>query len=249
MTTTADTAARIVTGPAETKRFGRTLAIDLGAPQQGLTAGRNTSIPRASLVVTTAARIIIQLGKDGGKLDTIAVHGTPDDPALHPDLREITENVRALRDKHMSRAKLRVFTKVRDLNSYDMRATLAMYDRVHLQFDWGTAKFFAELTKEKSTGFAQLVKNAGSFDHLVLETNFFRGPKDNSTDADVKNMIKKLEEIKPQEVHVIAGPGSAESVAKVKPVTPKRRDAIADELAEKTGLNVSVHELESLPGA
>ena len=244
----------MVTGPLETKRFGRTLVIDISAPQVALTARRGLSLPRASLIVTTAAREIIILAREAVKVDTIVVVGSDGDPSNHPDLREITENLRALRDKHLPRAKLRVFTETRDLTSYDLRSTLAMYDRVHLQFEWGSAKVFSAITGEKPTQFATLVKHASSFDHLVIEANFFKGPedKDNSVDAEVKLWIKKLQEMKPQEIHILAGlgsgaaGGSSAGAGKVKPVAKSRRDEITEEVAEKTGLNVSQHDEEAL---
>lgn len=244
----------MVTGPLENKRFGRTLVVDISAPQVALTARRGLSLPRASLIVTTAAREIIILAREAVKVDTIVVVGSDGDPSNHPDLREITENLRALRDKHLPRAKLRVFTSTRDLTSYDLRSTLAMYDRVHLQFEWGSAKVFSAVTGEKPTQFATLVKHATSFDHLVIEANFFKGPedKDNSVDAEVKLWIKKLQELKPQEIHILPGIGSGATVGpntgagKVKPVAKSRRDEIMEEVAEKTGLNVSQHDDEAL---
>jgi hypothetical protein len=244
----------MVTGPLETKRFGRTLVIDISAPQVALTARRGLSLPRASLIVTTAAREIIILAREAVKVDTIVVVGSDGDPSNHPDLREITENLRALRDKHLPRAKIRVFTATRDLTSYDLRSTLAMYDRVHLQFEWGSAKVFSAVTGEKPTQFATLVKHASSFDHLVIEANFFKGPedKDNSVDAEVKLWIKKLQELKPQEIHILPGVGSGAAggpntgAGKVKPAAKSRRDEITEEVAEKTGLNVSQHDDEAL---
>jgi hypothetical protein len=243
----------MVTGPLETKRFGRTLVIDISAPQVALTARRGLSLPRASLIVTTAARETIIHAREPVKVDTIALVGSDGDPTNHPDLREITENLRALRDKHLQRAKLRVFTATRDLTSYDLRSTLAMYDRVHLQFEWGSTKVFSAVTGEKQAQFATLVKHASSFDHLVIEANFFKGPddKDNSADAEVKLWIKRLQEVKPQEVHILPGIGSgatggATASSKVKAVAKARRDEIMEEVAEKTGLNVSQYEDESL---
>jgi len=244
----------MVTGPLDSKRFGRTLVIDISAPQVALTARRGLSLPRASLIVTTAAREIIILAREAVKVDTIVVVGSDGDPSNHPDLREITENLRALRDKHLARAKLRVFTTTRDLTAYDLRSTLAMYDRVHLQFEWGSAKVFSAVTGEKPTQFATLVKHASSFDHLVIEANFFKGPeeRDNSVDAEVKLWIKKLQELKPQEVHILPGIGSGATggggtgAGKVKAVAKSRRDEITEEVAEKTGLNVSQHEDEAL---
>jgi len=237
----------LVQGPIETRRFGRTLIIDMSTPQVAMTAKRGMSIPRASLIVTTAAREIISLAREAVKVDTIAIVGTEMDPTGHPNLREITENLRALRDKHLSRSKLRVFTSARDISSYDLRATLAMYDRVHLQLDWGTPKVFAAVTGQKQTQFTPFIKNASNFDHLIVEASFYKGADDidNSSEAEVTQWLKRLQEVKPQEVHILAGCGSAAKLPKIKAVTKARRDEIAELVAESTGLNVTVYEEEA----
>lgn len=230
----------MVWGPVDTKRFGRTVVVDLAVPQVAMTARRGLAIPRASMIVTTAAREIMTLAREAVKIDTVALVGSDTDPSAHPDLREITENLRALRDKHLPRAKLRVFTSTRDLSRYDLRSTLAMYDRVHLQLEWGTAKLFSAVTNEKPAQLTTLLKNAGTFDHLVVEAAFFKGSEDhdNSSDTEVKSWIKKLQELKPQEVHILPGAGSGASLPKTKPVPKSRRDEIVEEVAEKTGLSV-----------
>ena len=64
---------------------------------------------------------------------------------------------------------------------------------------------------------------------------------DNSTENEVKSWIKKLQEVRPQEVHILTGPG--EQPAEVKAITKTRRTQIADEVAE-AGIAVSIHEDE-----
>ena len=78
-------------------------------------------LARGSVVVTSSARRLIDLSKGGEKVETIAVIGSEADPASHPDLREITENLRILRTKWFPRAKLALFTP-RDICSLSMLA-------------------------------------------------------------------------------------------------------------------------------
>ena len=93
MSKTKDTTPQILNGPKVTRRFGRALIIDIAAPQLGLVVERGSNLPRASVVVTTCAREIIALSKEGIKVESIIVVGSEVDPAEHPDLREITENL------------------------------------------------------------------------------------------------------------------------------------------------------------
>ncbi len=246
MAKTKDANSKILNGPRETKRFGRALIIDLASPQLGLVVERGSSLPRASVVVTTCAREIIALSKEGIKVETIIVLGSEADPADHPDIREISENLRALRDKWFSRAKLLVFTKTRDMSSYELRATLAMYNAVHLEFDWGTAKNWTTATGRKGPEFAKFVTDCHHFDHLVLETALYKAPFDNMSDAEIKSMGEKLLEIKPQEVVMMCGGGSAAGTKGVKYATKPQRDKIVEKLAEATGVAVHPDEFEEL---
>lgn len=246
MAKTKDANSKILNGPRETKRFGRALIIDLASPQLGLVVERGSSLPRASVVVTTCAREIITLSKEGIKVETIIVLGSASDPADHPDLREISENLRALRDKWFSRAKLLVFTKTRDMSSYEVRATLAMYNAVHLQFDWGTAKNWAAATGRKSAEFPKFVNDCHHFDHLVLETALTKTPIDNMSDSEIEAMGEKLMEIKPQEVVAMNGGGSSAGQPGIKYATKPQRDKIVEKLAEATGIAVHPDEFEEL---
>ncbi|MEM9379221.1 MAG: hypothetical protein AAGB93_04655 [Planctomycetota bacterium] len=246
MAKTKEATPQILNGPTETRRFGRTMIVDLAAPQLGLVVERGSSLPRASVVVTTCAREIIALSKEGIKVDTIVVVGSTTDPAEHPDLREITENLRALRDKWFSRAKLLVFTKTRDLSSYDVRATLAMYNAVHLEFDWGTAKTWTAITGEKGPLFGKFVDDCHHFDHLILELSLFKAPVDNTADNEVTALGKKILEIKPQEVLVMAATGSATGKKGAKAATKPQRDKVVEKLADATGLSVQPEDFEQL---
>ncbi len=249
MAKTKDATSKILHGPRETRRFGRTMIVDLAAPQLGLVVERGSNLPRASVVVTTCAREIITLSKEGIKVDAIIVVGSEEDPARHPDLREITENLRALRDKWFSRAKLYVFSKTRDLSSYDVRATLAMYNAVHIEFDWGTAKNWTSATGEKGPAFTQFVEDCHHFDHLILEVSLFRAPIDNTAANEIAAIGKKILEIKPQEVLVLCHTGSVSHKDGAKAATKAQRNKIVETLADATGFSVQPEEFEEfLPG-
>jgi hypothetical protein len=234
----------VITGPRKTSRLGTILVIDLTAPQANLVVERGSNVPRASVVVTTSARRIIELSKDGQKLDHIAVIGSTDDPTTHPNLREITENLRALRTKWFPRAKLCMLSSGKDLASYDLRAALGLYDKIFLDYEWGTAKTFTTMTGKKSTAFASLTKHMGSLDHLIVQAHFVRGDFDNSTPTEVQGWIRKLQELRPQEVHILTGAPDVDG-KKLKAVTKTRHKQIADQVSE-TGLSVAIHDDEAL---
>ena len=75
----------------------------------------------------------------------------------------------------------------------DLRATLAMFNEVRLEFDWGTSKLWTQVTGEKGPAFTQLVDDCHHFDHLILETTLFRGEEaDNTTPTEITAMEHRL---------------------------------------------------------
>ena len=128
------TATQFLHGPFQSERCGKTIAVDITVPRDHLVVERGSNLARGSVIVTTCASHLIELSKAGEKVNTIAVVGKDGDPADHPDLKAVTENLRALRDKWFPRAKLCIFTSVTDIDSYELRATLAMYNLLFFQY-------------------------------------------------------------------------------------------------------------------
>ena len=218
------------------------MVLNLTAPQGHLVVERGSTLARGSVIVTTCARRLQELSKAGDKVHAIVVVGQEVDPATHPDLQSITENLRALRDKWFNRAKLMIITAAPDLDDWGLRATLSMYNTLLYRFEFGTAKTYAAVTGEPQTKLSKLTRQLSSFDHLVVQASFFRGGLDNSTDAEVSSWIKKLREVGPREVHILTPAGDRRK--KVKPITKSRREKIATEAAEALGVEVSIYEDE-----
>ena len=172
---TIHSSAPIVHGPKSTQRLGRSIAIDLTAPQVNLVVERGSTLPRASVIVTTTARHLIEQSKTGDKIENLIVTGSAVDPTAHPDFREIGENLRALRDKGFPRAKMCLFSNCREFESGELRIALGYFDKLFFSFEWGTAKTFTQATGEKSTVLATLTRQLASLDHVIVQARFFRG--------------------------------------------------------------------------
>ena len=87
MTDVLTTTRGIIHGPIKTKRLGAVLKIDISAPQENLVVERGSNLPRASIIVTTSARRMIELSKAGDKVESVIILGSRIDPTAHPDLR------------------------------------------------------------------------------------------------------------------------------------------------------------------
>ena len=112
----------VVFGPYKSRRVGQSLGINPapspreGCPKDCVYCGgaedgaapiinRVSQAPSAGVIVTSAARRIIDMSKGGEKLACITLSGN-NEPTMHPHLLEITENLRDLRNKWFPKAKL-----------------------------------------------------------------------------------------------------------------------------------------------
>ncbi len=237
----------LILGPKKIERLGLAFGVDLGSAEVVLSVSRDTRMPRASVLVTTAARHLIRVSKTGEKVETLLVYGSHIDATLHPDFREITGNLRDLRNKWFPKAKLWLVTDDPHFERMDVRHSLNVYDRVVVRLETGTAKTFASITGRKSTDYATLTGQLTQLDRLAIQARFYRGEGDNTTEAEVKAWIKKMGELKPREVYIL-NPEAKPVNKKLKPAPKGRVTEIAEELTEKTGIQAVVLACESVLG-
>jgi wyosine [tRNA(Phe)-imidazoG37] synthetase (radical SAM superfamily) len=224
----------IVRGPERTSD-GKSLLVNPTCE----TARANT-FPSQALVVTTAARRLIELSKAGERLNSVIVSGDID-PTLNPDFREISENLRELCNKWHPKADLTLITEGRGLDNAESRQCLSLYDRPILVFEAGTQKTFGALTGDKPQLFKDVVDNLSRIENerIVVRACFLKGDADNSKDTEVRAWLRYLTAIRPSKVQVTTL-GKAETKRKGKAIPRKRLEAIANLVADKTGLQVEI---------
>ncbi len=234
----------LLSGPAKSERLGIALGIGAGHPDLAFAVSRQVRMPRASVVVTTAARTIIRISKAGEKVESLVLHGSQSDPTLHPEFREIASNLRDLRHKWFNKAKLCLISDDPHFEQGDVRHALGVFDRVFVRMEWGTAKTFAAMTGRKSTDLAQLTTILNHLESVVVQARFVRGDQDNSTEGEVKAWVKRLADLKPREVHLLTTDTKGLS-KKLRPAPKSRLSEIAAEVTEKTGIPVSIFASDS----
>lgn len=234
--------ATIITGPKRSPRYGQCLTIDLGLPDSTLAISRDNRLPRAAAVVTMAARELMRLSKGGEKVETVLVLGSHADPTGHPDFREITENLRELRNKWFSRAKLCLLSNDPQLENAGVRVGVGAYDLPVLRFESGTAKTYSKLTGRKSTQLVKVVEQLCSLDRVIIRAEFVRGEVDNSTESEVRGWIKRLQNVRPSEI-LISTPDPRSRGKNLPRGIPKTRlQQIIDEVIDKVGATVTILE-------
>lgn len=233
-------AASILTGPEKTNAWGQTFTIDLGTPDSTLAISRDNRLPRTAVVVTLAARELMRLSKEGEKVEHIVVVGSEVDPTLHPGFREISENLRALRQKWFPRAKLVLISNAPTIDSAEVRIALGVYDKPVIRFEHGTTKSFAKMTGRKSTELGEMTRFLSTLERLIVRACFVRGDgdADNSTDSEVKGWIKRLGDLSPKEVQIFSP--DPKKRGGPRGITKTRMNEIMEQLAEKVSAPVTV---------
>ena len=225
----------VVQGPEKTARHGRTLFI-----RPTLPGGRPGSFPSQAVVVTAAARRLIELSKGGEKLDSVVVTGAVD-PTLHPEFREISQNLRELCDKWFSKANLVLLSDSLGLHRPEVRQSLSIYDKPVVRLEAGSQKTYASLTGNKPATYKGVVESLSKveLERIIVQAKFVRGKADNSTDAELRSWLKQLGTVAPGQVQVYTL-AKADAKSGLKPITAARLEAIANQVADKTGIPVEI---------
>jgi wyosine [tRNA(Phe)-imidazoG37] synthetase (radical SAM superfamily) len=237
----------VVYGPIHSRRLGVSLGINpipspkgescpagclycaTGTPDGEPRAGKT---PSAGVVVTSAARRIIELSKSGEKLTSITVAGHGE-PTMHPSFMEITENLRELRNKWYPKAELCLLSDSPAAGAPDLPRALRIYDKPILRFEWGSAKTFVSRTGGTAADFKARAELCASLERLVVQAVF---DASNATDKEVGAWIKKMEEIHPREIQVLTVEPSSK---KPRPLPDSKLEALAAKVSEKTGIPAS----------
>jgi len=218
----------LVRGPERCGHLGQCLLIE-----PTCSTHRKNTFPSQAVVVTTAARRMIELSKAGEKLKHIVVLGEHD-PTLHPDFRAISENLRELTNKWFPRAKLCLLSDSMQLHQPEVRIALSSYHKPILRLEAGTQKTFKSLTGAKPKEFKQMVDQLTrlEIDRLILQACFVRGAADNTTDNEIKSWMRYVADVHPAAVQIYTLP-KADSKKDLKPVTKTKLEKIAAVVNER----------------
>jgi len=224
----------VITGPEEFQHFGRCLRI-----YPTLKTARAGRFPTQAVVVTSAARRIISLSKEGEKLQSVLIMGSNADPTAHPDFTEISLNIRELLKKHYNKVKLHLISDKPVFSDARARHAVCYFDFPTLRFEAGSSKVFSALSGENKAAFDTRIKDLKhqEGDKLVIAANLVRGDVDNSTDKEIKAWIKLLEEIKPTAIQLTS---TASKELGTKAVTKTRMTQIVEMLTEQLGLTPEI---------
>lgn len=212
-----------VFGPIHSRRLGVSLGINL-MPNDGkicsfdcvyCEAGYNaqgagkSGIPSREVVKKGLNRKLKTMIETGENLDVITFSGNGE-PTLHPQFKEIVQDVIMLRDRFFPNVKISVLSNSTMLKKDSVVEALKKVDNNILKLDSAIAPTFRAINQPTSNGvlpegvIADLKKFNGK---CIVQTMLLRGEHngikiDNTTDTEIKALIEAYKEIAPQEVMI-----------------------------------------------
>lgn len=222
----------VVRGPSKLAGIGHALEILPTAD-----TGREGVFPGQAIIVTTAARRMIEMSKASEKLDAVAVTGAID-PLVHRDFREITENLKELGKKWYPKVPLCLVASVLNLENSDARHACSIYDRMLVRLDAGTQKVFGQTQPgARAKSLKDAVEQLAAVEHprLILQACLSQGDVDNVSETEQRAWLTVLARLRPAQVQLaVPAKGSKGRKAPAK----SKLDEIAARVTEKIGAPV-----------
>lgn len=210
-------------GPIHSRRLGVSLGVNL-MPNDGkicsfdcvyCEAGYNaqgagkSGIPTREAVKKGLSRKLKAMIEAGEHLDVITFSGNGE-PTLHPQFKEIVNDVLMLRDRHFPNVKVSVLSNSTMLQKDTVFEALKKVDNNILKLDSAVIGTMRAMNQPTSPNvlpegvIADLKRFGGK---CIVQTMFLRGEHngkriDNTTDEEINALIEAYKEIAPQEVMI-----------------------------------------------
>ena len=248
-------------GPIHSRRLGVSLGVNL-SPNDGKVcsfdclyceAGFNsqgpgtTGLPPRENVRRDLEKKLKEMSDKGDTLDVITFSGNGE-PTLHPDFPGIIDDTMELRDRYFPKAKVSVLSNSTRIFTPSVAEALKRVDNNILKLDSGIEPTMRLIDQPVSKEFTveKVVEGLKQFhDNAIIQTMILRGEHggkkiDNTTDEEVKALIKAYKEIKPREVMLYSLDRSTPEEKLVK-VEKDELEKIGKRIADEAGVKVQVN--------
>ncbi len=240
----------IIYGPIRSRRIGRSLGINL-LPQDfklcsfdcvycqyGPTVRKRLKA-RAELFpsLEEVAKELETTLKKHKDLDAITFSGNGE-PTLYPQLREVIQAAKALRDRYAPGVPLAMLSSSATVHIPQVREALCELDRPIMKLDAGDPKTFAAINRPaKAVKFERIVEGLATLPDVTLQVMLLDGPDEveNISESKLAKLVEVISEIRPKEVmlySVVRPPAEAF----VREVPKEQLKEIARTIRRKTGI-------------
>jgi len=238
----------ILYGPVNSRRFGRSLGINL-SPGDCKLCSFNCAYchyGKTERLVADARQYkrdlppypeIIEAVQDALRsrmeLDAVTFSGNGE-PTLHPDFPALVEGVIYLRNKYRPRLKIALLSNSTGLGREDVRRAVMKLDLPVFKLDAGTDRTFRKINRPAAgVRFEDVVSRLKSLGNVYLQTILIDGVPSNTDPDEILAYFELVRDIRPRGVHIYSTDRPAPS-ARISKVDPEWLEEIASQLRTET---------------
>lgn len=211
----------IIYGPVRSRRFGLSLGINLlplsyklcsfnclycqygwtSKPTLDLTH-QIQDLPRSREVSDALEKSLLQILRQRTRLDCITFSGNGE-PTLYPDLAEIIEMVKTLRDTYVPQVKLAILSNSSTVGRKEVREALERLDLKVMKLDAGSNDLIRQLNGPAPPFYlGEIIAGLKSLGDVILQSLFVQGRVTNADPDSVELWLEKVREVRPSLVQV-----------------------------------------------
>lgn len=211
----------IIFGPLQSRLLGTSLGINLLPTEDKLcsfnciycpysttkkrhlaTSDELINLPSVEEIVTAMALTLEQLSGDGKTIDSITICGNGE-PTLYPNLSEVIEMTKRLRDRYQPQARLAMLSNSSTVGNKAIRDVIELLDVKIMKFDAGSEEMFQQLNHPHEPIYmGDIVAGLRELKSIYLQSLFVQGRVTNADPDSVGLWIEKVRDIRPLGVQV-----------------------------------------------
>lgn len=245
----------VVYGPIRSRRLGSSLGLNILPTghkacssncvycQYGWTAPPKTPerLKRAADLLAEIETSFAAHAREGTPVDCITFAGNGE-PTIHPDLLELVQGVKALRDRYFPAARVGILSDATQITRPAVREALELLDDRYMKFDVADEATWRRINQPLvSVSFQDMLQALQTLPGIVLQSMFIQGSYDNTGATHIDAWVSAVRAIKPLSVQVytVDRGTAAEGIEEV----PRAAlQAIADRLTLATGIHTEVYD-------
>jgi wyosine [tRNA(Phe)-imidazoG37] synthetase (radical SAM superfamily) len=243
---------RILYGPVNSRRYGRSLGINLMPAHDklcsfncvychfGLTRRCTTLVNKFAHELPVADDVIEAVEhamKSPAEFNLITFSGNGE-PTLHPEFPAIADAVVDLRNRLRPAVKVALLSNSTGLFRDEVRRVLSRFDLPILKLDAGSAKTFRAINRPaRDVHFEEIVYLLENSGDIFLQTVLVDGTPSNVTPQELHSYFQLLAQIRPTEVHLYSIDRPVPD-SDIRLVPPEKLREIAVQATTETGIKV-----------
>lgn len=243
-------ASGIIYGPVASRRFGRSLGINLLPPgvkvcgfncnycELGWTfdLADDAALAKHRFPEAEEAAEALEAALAGRPaLDAVTISGNGE-PTLHPDLWRVVTALIEVRDRSATGLPVHVLTNGAMLGSAQVVSALNLVEGRHVKIDAGSESMFLEMNSPTfDIGLYDVMRHLPKLTDFTVQAMFTRGRRDNTVDAEVDKWIEVVGKVRPVEAHLVSLDRPPADGA-IRAVEAPVLQSIAQRLTARTGI-------------